>query len=173
MGCRYSYWEGYRRWYRDSGIDLYRDPAHGRVAGVCAGIAEALGVRPFAIRLATVVAFFVVGPFAILAYIAAAIALPVRDAAGYGRPAWAEKFDWDRHLFTRGRERREERRERRERRRQEKEEGKSGYRRPDVTATLDSLHDRLRGLDKRVASIEAYVASNEFTLARAIRNLEE
>jgi len=60
---------------------LYRDPGHGLLAGVCAGIADYLGVERIVIRLGFVVAlvFFVVP--AALAYIVLAVALPKRPPA--------------------------------------------------------------------------------------------
>jgi phage shock protein C len=62
---------------------LYRDPGHGILAGVCAGIADYLGVERIIIRLAFVVALvFVIVPAA-LAYILLAIALPKRPPALY------------------------------------------------------------------------------------------
>jgi phage shock protein C len=62
---------------------LYRDPAHGILAGVCAGIADYLGIERIVIRLAFVLAlvFFIVP--AALAYILLAIALPKRPPALY------------------------------------------------------------------------------------------
>jgi len=62
---------------------LYRDPQHGLLAGVCAGVADYLGVERIVIRLAFVVAlvFFIVP--AALAYIVLAIALPKRPPALY------------------------------------------------------------------------------------------
>ena len=69
-------WNGTR--YR-----LYRDPGHGILAGVCAGIADYLGIERIVIRLAFVVAlvFFIVP--AALAYIVLAIALPKQPPALY------------------------------------------------------------------------------------------
>ena len=69
-------WSGSR--YR-----LYRDTEHGILAGVCAGIADYVGVERIVIRLAFVVAlvFFIVP--AALAYIVLAIALPKRPPALY------------------------------------------------------------------------------------------
>jgi len=67
-------WSGSR--YR-----LYRDTEHGLLAGVCAGIADYLGIERIVIRLGFVVAlvFFVVP--AALAYIVLAVALPKRPPA--------------------------------------------------------------------------------------------
>lgn len=62
---------------------LYRDPEHGILAGVCAGIADYLGVERIVIRLAFVLALvFFIAP-AGLAYILLAIALPKRPPALY------------------------------------------------------------------------------------------
>jgi phage shock protein C len=62
---------------------LYRDPEHGILAGVCAGIADYVGVERIVIRLAFVLGlvFFIVP--AVLAYIVLAIALPTRPPALY------------------------------------------------------------------------------------------
>lgn len=155
MGCKYSYWDDYRRWYRGSGIELYRDPVNGRIAGVCAGIARTFVIRPFFVRLGMIAAGLMIGPFAIFAYIVAAFALPVSTEGG--------SAEWQREFFTRGRKSK----------RRRKDRSASGYSRPRVEIDLDGLRERLRGVDKRVAGIEAYVASSEFTLSRAIKNLEE
>src|SRR4029077_1750228 len=67
-------WNGSR--YR-----LYRDPEHGLLAGVCAGIADYLGVERIVIRLAFVVPLVLFIVPAALAYIVLAIALPKRPPA--------------------------------------------------------------------------------------------
>jgi len=63
---------GYDRWR------VWRDPERGWIAGVCAGIAENVGVDPAVIRVVAVISlvFFVVP--ALVAYVALAIILPVR-----------------------------------------------------------------------------------------------
>jgi phage shock protein C len=67
-------WNGSR--YR-----LYRDPEHGLLAGVCAGIADYLGIERIVIRLAFVVALVCFIVPAAVAYIVLAIALPKRPPA--------------------------------------------------------------------------------------------
>ncbi len=62
---------------------LYRDPEHGLLAGVCAGIADYLGIERIVIRLAFVVALVCFIVPAALAYILLAIALPKRPPALY------------------------------------------------------------------------------------------
>lgn len=62
---------------------LYRDPEHGLLAGVCAGIADYLGIERIVIRLAFVLALVLFIVPAAFAYILLAIALPKRPAALY------------------------------------------------------------------------------------------
>jgi phage shock protein C len=62
---------------------LYRDPEHGILAGVCAGIADYLGVERIVIRLAFVLALVLFIVPAALAYILLAFALPKRPPALY------------------------------------------------------------------------------------------
>jgi phage shock protein C len=64
--------------WTDSRYHLYRDPANGMLAGVCAGIAAYFGVEPIAVRLAVVLALFLFFPATALAYIVASFALPKR-----------------------------------------------------------------------------------------------
>ncbi len=63
---------------------LYRDPASGRIAGVCAGLAAYFGIRRGGVRLAfillSVFGFFVP---ALIAYVVLAVLLPIRPAHLY------------------------------------------------------------------------------------------
>ncbi|MBF7072426.1 envelope stress response membrane protein PspC [Glaciecola sp. MH2013] len=55
-----------------SGGTLYRDPKNGRIAGVCAGVAEYFKLETWLVRILTVTAFFLMaGPFVIVTYVAA------------------------------------------------------------------------------------------------------
>jgi phage shock protein C len=60
---------------------LYRDPDHGVLAGVCAGIAAYLGVERIAVRLAFVLALILFFPPAALGYVVLAFLLPRRPPA--------------------------------------------------------------------------------------------
>ena len=54
------------------GGELFRDKSRGRIAGVCAGIAEYFGIEIWLVRILTVTAFLLLaGPFVIVAYVAA------------------------------------------------------------------------------------------------------
>ena len=68
---------------------LYRDPEHGLLAGVCAGIADYFGTERIVIRLAFVVALCLFIVPAALVYVVLAIALPKRPPALYTSDAEA------------------------------------------------------------------------------------
>ncbi len=63
---------------------LYRDPVNGRIAGVCAGLADYFGVRRGGVRLAFILLslFGFFGPV-LVGYIVLAVLLPVRPARLY------------------------------------------------------------------------------------------
>jgi phage shock protein C len=67
--------------WTDSRIRLYRDPDHGVLAGVCAGIAQYFGVDPIAVRLAFVLGLFLFFVPAALGYVVLAFLLPRRPPA--------------------------------------------------------------------------------------------
>jgi phage shock protein C len=51
---------------------IYRDPKNGKIAGVCAGIADYFKLEVWLVRILTVTAFFLLGgSFVLVAYIAA------------------------------------------------------------------------------------------------------
>ncbi|MBT7763992.1 MAG: PspC domain-containing protein [Gammaproteobacteria bacterium] len=73
---------------------LYRYPRQGRIAGVCAGIANYLEIKTFWVRLATLGSLFLFGPFTLLGYIVCWVAFDVdpNEPACTGRRA---KFGTD------------------------------------------------------------------------------
>lgn len=51
---------------------LYRDPKQGKVAGVCAGIANYFTIEVWLVRIITITAFLLIaGPFVLVSYVAA------------------------------------------------------------------------------------------------------
>ncbi len=74
-------------WTNSSGgnpFRLYRDTQRGIIAGVCAGIADYLGVEPIAVRLVAVLGLFFFFPVTVIAYVALAIMLRPKPPALYG-----------------------------------------------------------------------------------------
>ena len=68
---------------------LYRYPRQGRIAGVCAGIANYLEIKTFWVRLATLGSLFLFGPFTLLGYVICWIAFDIdpNEPACSGRRA--------------------------------------------------------------------------------------
>jgi phage shock protein C len=60
---------------------LYRDPGHGMIAGVCAGIADYFGITRIAVRLVFVLALILFFVPAAIGYVVLAVALPKRPPA--------------------------------------------------------------------------------------------
>jgi phage shock protein C len=50
--------------------ELYRDPKNGKIAGVCAGVAEYFGWELWLVRIITITGFLLSGSFFVVAYIA-------------------------------------------------------------------------------------------------------
>jgi phage shock protein C len=57
---------------------LYRDPERGLLAGVMAGLADHLGLQPWQARAMGLLGLFFFPPFAVLAYLVAAVLMPPR-----------------------------------------------------------------------------------------------
>lgn len=70
-------------WTNNTGnpFRLYRDTERGILAGVCAGIADYIGVEPIAVRLAAVLGLFFFFVPTIIAYVLLAIALRPKPPA--------------------------------------------------------------------------------------------
>ena len=65
---------------------LWRDRDHGIIAGVCAGIADYIGVEPIVVRLVTVLGLIFFFPPTIVAYVILAVALRPKPPALYTSP---------------------------------------------------------------------------------------
>ncbi|MEP1447763.1 MAG: envelope stress response membrane protein PspC [Paraglaciecola sp.] len=66
---------------------LHRDPAKGKIAGVCAGIAEYFGMEIWLVRILTLTGFFLLGgPFFFVGYIAAWFILEKKPKGYTARP---------------------------------------------------------------------------------------
>ena len=65
---------------------LYREPEHGIVAGVCAGIADYFGLPRNLLRLGVLVALVLFFPFTLLSYLGLALVLRPRPPGLYRTP---------------------------------------------------------------------------------------
>jgi len=143
---------------------LYRDSENGRIAGVCAGIADYFGLERWLVRILVVTAFFLLaGPFVFVGYIACWFILE-KKPQGYATDA--SSFDTY------------------------QSEGK-GWRNSDAATSKDSvevktkvwqagqsparvlerLTKRFNDNETRLRSMEKHVTSREFQLNREINRL--
>lgn len=130
-----------------------RIPGDGLLAGVCAGLARAVGVQPLLVRLGFVAAGLASGPFAVLAYVVLAAVLPVETPAPPGAER-RETGEWD----AAG------------------ERERAAAARPETVSAaqeLAALRARLQDCDRRAAELERRVVAENFDLDRAIRGLEK
>lgn len=121
-----------------------RAPRDGLLAGVCAGLADALHVQPLFVRLGFVAMGLMSGPFAVVAYIVLAAVLPADQAEippharpePEAEPAKAAATDFK-----------------------------------TAAAELAALRARLADCDRRTAELERKVVADNLDLDRAIRDL--
>lgn len=71
---------------------FYRDKRHGKVSGVCAGLADYFGLDVTLVRVATVGSFFLLGPLLFFAYFLLVAIAPKR-------PLELERLDQDEKRF--------------------------------------------------------------------------
>ena len=148
--------------------ELYRNPAKGKIAGVCAGIADYFGWETWLVRILVVSGVLFGMPFLILGYIAAWFILdknPKFPSKRTNAKCYrAEQTDSSNHSHKEY----------------------SNYEQPNehikVKARIwqsgeppkQAFHDIRRkfgSLEKQVQKIEQYVTSSEFTVAREINKL--
>lgn len=123
--------------------DLYRDPEHRMIAGVCAGIARAWGVERWVVRLIAVTLLLFMPQITFFGYLAGIFLLAKRPARPPA-PAWDGRAS-DAPEF-----------------------GSRIAPRP----ALRSLRLRFRDLEVRLRRLEGYVTSREFDLDREFVRLE-
>jgi phage shock protein C len=160
---------GFRRRHRDYrrrrangwGMGLHRNTRDGKIAGVCAGLADHWEVEHWVVRLLAIVLFLFTGTLALWAYLAGWILLsPRRQAEEYER--------WDDPLDEEGEEVVE----------MEYDERYHDYRPRKIFRYGDSPSERLKRarerLDaavRRVEDMESYVTSRQFELNQKISRL--
>lgn len=142
---------------------LYRDTEHGRIAGVCAGIAHYFGIETWLVRILTVTAFFLLaGPFMLIAYIACWFILDKKPKGADVQPSVATNIFQQGTKGWRNRE--------------------TGSNRVEVKTKVwqageppkQAFHDiskRFAESEQRLRKMETYVTSREFQLNREISRL--
>lgn len=162
-----SYRSHRSRWYQRrarvsiSDRRLHRDPDRGRVAGVCAGLANYFDTSTTMVRCAAVTALIFVPQVTFFAYVLAWILLPTRAdiaAASTIDPDAAQDPEMGRE---RARQRAFDRRLE-----EETEESLDDKRR-----IVRLARERLQRVEKRIQGLEAYVTSRRYDLDREFGKL--
>lgn len=121
---------------------LRRDTRNGKVAGVCAGIANHFGFDRTIVRLGWIASFFFLGPLSLFAYVIMAFIVKPEDGPVRSSVHTREDERFWRTFSVK------------------------------PTATFSELKHRFRALDARVSDMERAVTSNEYGLKKAFRDLE-
>ncbi len=117
---------------------LYRDPKNGKLAGVCAGIAEYFSVEVWIIRLLAISAFLFSGGFlVVLAYIGAYFLLDEMP----------QQREWQQSIY--------------QKQHVKKRAWQSGQ---SAQQVLDNVNSELNRIEHEVEQMEAYVTSFAFKM---------
>jgi len=130
---------------------LRRDPRHGKVSGVCAGIGAYYGIRPKWIRIGLIISLFINPPLTILGYIIATLLLRPLPESNFGGQSEMNAGT------SAGAQRAETKAE---------EELPPELR-------FAALKDKFREIEGRTGDIEGLVTSPEFRLRRDFRKMRE
>ena len=134
---------------------FYRSADRAVLGGVCAGVADYFDFNLRVLRFLAIIAFVVVTPMAIIAYLAVVFLIPAKSGTGQERAP---------------RPRRKTRRERKcERKQARREARQQEYAVPNEAAV--EVRNKCQSLDKRLAELEKYITSSRYQLDREIRNL--
>jgi len=119
---------------------LYRSRSNARIAGVCAGVADYLGISTFIVRLVTFLSLFILGGVSLWAYVIFWIVLDkepkVRKVTGRRN---------SRHRDAQA---------------QTADESQTTDSCPDI----DQCHNALRAAEKKLQEVEAFMTSKQFRL---------
>ncbi len=124
--------------------EFRRDPANGKIAGVCAGLSDYLGIELWLVRIILVTATLLMGPFFVVAYIACWFILDKKEA----QPGSAESKPNVSPVKT-----------------------KVWQKGTSPRVVMHELKGTFNGLDDRIQSMERYVTSQEFTINHELNKL--
>jgi phage shock protein C len=158
--------------------ELYRLPHQGKIAGVCAGLAEYFRMETWLVRIIFVTCFLFSGAMLIVAYIVAWFILdkPTNEqyasytSEGSRRSRRAKRQKWKQNIQENFNEVEQQVRSRFERRPIEVKEKVWQSGEPPKQAFHD-ISAQFRDLEKRLQNLETYVTSTEFTVSREIDKL--
>lgn len=135
--------------------ELYRDPRQGKVAGVCAGVAEYFGWETWLVRIITVTGFLLSGSFFLVAYLAGWFILekkPQGLITGHSHSAVTSK---EAEILDRSIE----------------VKAKVWQAGEPPKQALHDIVDKFDQVESRLRNMERFVTSPQYTVSREINNL--
>lgn len=147
---------------------LYRDPEQGKIAGVCAGVAQYFGLETWLVRILFVTGFFLLaGPFVLVAYVAAWFILDKKNEIGASK---AQSFNSYQQSMGKGWRNTTCNMDGIESSKIEVKTKVWQAGEPPRQALLD-ITERFKSAEARLRKMETYVTSREFQLNREISRL--
>ena len=148
---------------------LHRDPSKGKIAGVCAGIAEYFGMEIWLVRVLTLTGFFLLGgPFFFVGYIAAWFILEKKPRGLSTKPKDDEFAFTSQHNKARGKGWHNVSEQDSEKVVVKSRVWQAGE--PPKQAFID-IKQRFANNESRLRKMETYVTSSEFQLNRELSKL--
>jgi len=145
------------------GMNLYRNTRDGKIAGVCAGLADHWDIAPWVMRLMWVGAFLFTGTLALWVYLAAWILMAPRPGRWSGNGSGYRERDYDYEEAEVELEYDERHHDYRPRK---------VFRYTDSsTVRLQRAKERLDAALERVKAMESYVTSRQFELNKEFSKL--
>lgn len=142
---------------------LHRIPAKGKIAGVCAGVAEYTGAETWLIRVIWISGFLLSGGFFLIAYVAGWFILDRKPGTENSKATTGKTRSNDQWQRFDSKQDIDQAVEIKTKVWQAGEPPRRAYK--DILSQFDSIEQRIRGM-------ETYVTSNEFTLKREINRLQ-
>jgi phage shock protein C len=148
---------------------LHRDPSKGKIAGVCAGIAEYFGMEIWLVRILTLTGFFLLAPpFFFVGYIAAWFILEKKPTGLSNKPRDDEFATNSHHNKAQGKGWHNESEQESEKVVVKSKIWQAGE--PPKQAFID-IKQRFEKNENRLRKMETYVTSSEFQLNRELSKL--
>ena len=147
-----NHYHGYRGWKarRRHGYrrNLFRNKRDGKIAGVCAGLADHLNIDHWIMRIIFIASLFVIGPIAFWAYITGIILLAKRPASFQPE----KEYDEERGSYRE----------------------KTIFKNPKPAPhRLRLAREKMDAALARVENMERYVTSSRYNLDRAFSDMEK
>lgn len=135
--------------------ELYRDPKKGKIAGICAGIADYFGWEVWLVRIITITGFLLSGSFFFVAYVAAWFILDKKPVETFDGQHMSATSNFDEQILDKKIE-------------VKSKVWKAGE--PPRQALHDILF-KFDSVEQKLQEMERFVTSPKFTVSREINKL--